>query len=161
MGRIGETSPCFHPACTLAKPPLCGNPDRSPMAGRLPLSLKAKVRVQPGGQKDTGLQSAQRGCISLSSTQGQGAWVGKGKNWLGCPKAKEAESGTTRRQGQRAGSLLAVTCDLLLDLALHRPQSSHLYNEGADLEGGSSSHRGLCEPLASCSLQPWLWGGHM
>lgn len=97
------------------------------------------------------MQSGQ-GLHQPEQCPGAGGPAGKGKS---CPKAEEAESGPQEGRARERGPPWPVTCDLLLDLALHRPQSSHLYNEGADLEGGSPFQRrppseSLASP-ASCS----------
>lgn len=70
------------------------------------LSLKAKVRGCSQEGRRTLACSLRRGCISLSSTQGQGAcWEGQKLAWLS--KGQGSRVRTTRRQGQRAGSSLA------------------------------------------------------
>lgn len=120
------------------KPPRVGILTGPPMAWQtappLPQGQRA-LGVQLVGQKDHWLAVSAQGLHQSCEHPEAGAcWEGQKLAWLS--KGQGSRVRTTRRQGPERGSPpWPVTCDLLLDLALHRPQSSHLYNEGADLEG--------------------------
>lgn len=73
--------------------------------------------MQPGGQKDTALQSGQ-GLHQPEQRQGKGALLG-GQRLAWLSKGRGSRVLTAGRQGQRAGSYLAsrcLACDLLFDL---------------------------------------------
>lgn len=83
-GRIGKTTSAS------SSPVPCGSPDGSPMAWQMVL-LSIEGQVKGCSHKGRRPSSLDRVCISLNRGRGRRPyWEGKG--WLGCPKAKEAES---------------------------------------------------------------------